>query len=45
MSNIIQIKRGNGIPPDGSLAPYELGIDTSDYQLYIGGTVNGAARG
>ena len=36
MSNIIQIKRGTG-RPDGKLAPYELGINTSDWQLYIGG--------
>ena len=36
MSNIIQIKRGKG-EPKGKLAPYELGIDISDWQLYVGG--------
>lgn len=36
MSNVVQIKRGNG-KPDGKLAPYELGFDTSTQQLYIGG--------
>lgn len=36
MSNTIQIKRGEG-RPDGKLAPYELGFDTSTQQLYIGG--------
>lgn len=36
MSNIIQIKRGEG-KPDGKLAPYELGIDTKNYELFVGG--------
>lgn len=36
MSNVIQIKRGSG-KPDGKLAPYELGFDTKDNTLYIGG--------
>lgn len=35
--NVIQIKRGPGTPPVGTLAPYELGFDTSGNQLYIGG--------
>lgn len=37
MSNTIQIKRGSGSPPTGSLAPYELGIDSVSGYLYIGG--------
>ena len=41
MSNTIQIKRGAGVPPDGSLAPYELGYDTSNNKLYIGGFIEG----
>lgn len=36
MSNVVQIKRGSG-KPDGKLAPYELGFDTKDNTLYIGG--------
>lgn len=52
MSNIIQIKRGIG-KPDGKLAPYELGIDTEEYELFVGGLLvdedgiqkYGAARG
>ena len=36
MSNIIQVKRGNGAPPDNSLAPYELGYDTQGKKLFIG---------
>lgn len=36
MSNVIQIKRGSG-KPDSKLAPYELGIDIDDRQLYFGG--------
>lgn len=36
MSNIIQIKRGKGVPPKGSLMPYELGYDTEGDSLYIG---------
>ena len=48
MSNAIQIKRGSG-KPDGKLAPYELGIDVSDGQLYYGGSINnneyGGAQG
>ena len=40
MSNIIQIKRGNG-KPDGKLAPYELGIQIDDSnKLFVGGTIN-----
>lgn len=35
MSNVIQIKRGNGAPGD-NLAPYELGYDTSGEYLYVG---------
>ena len=39
MSNIIQIKRGNG-KPDGKLAPYELGVQINDSnKLFIGGTI------
>ena len=37
MSNIIQIKRGKGTPPNGSLAPYELGINTDNNELFVGG--------
>lgn len=37
-SNIIQIKRGTG-KPDKKLAPYELGIDIKDGQLYYGGSL------
>jgi hypothetical protein len=40
MSNIIQIKRGSGVPATGVLAGYELGWDTLNNSLYIG--VNGA---
>ena len=36
MSNTIQIKRGSG-KPDNKLAPYELGIDVDEGQLYYGG--------
>lgn len=36
MSNIIQIKRGTG-EPNGKLAPYELGINTENYELFVGG--------
>ena len=36
MSNILQVKRGEGIP-HGKLAPYELGYSTSEQQLFIGG--------
>lgn len=36
MSNIWQVKRGEGIP-HGKLAPYELGYSTSEHQLFIGG--------
>lgn len=36
MSNTIQIKRGSGMPPDNTLAPYELGYDTHGRQLFIG---------
>lgn len=39
MSNIVQIKRGSG-KPDGKLAPYELGIDIVDGQVYYGGQLN-----
>lgn len=38
MSNTIQIKRGAG-KPDEKLAPYELGIDIVDGQLYYGGSL------
>lgn len=44
MSNIIQIKRGSGVP-NGELAPYELGIDISDNQLYFGGLFSGDKYG
>lgn len=40
MSNIIQIKRGHGVPPDGTLAPYELGYDVDNQMLYIGSINN-----
>ena len=40
MTNVIQIKRGSGVP-NGKLAPYELGINTSDFQLYVGGPKSG----
>lgn len=36
MSNSIQIKRGPG-RPDNKLLPYELGFDTTEGFLYIGG--------
>lgn len=39
MSNTIQIKRGNGAPPDSTLAPYELGYDATEGFLYIGGAL------
>lgn len=44
MSNVIQIKRGSGVP-NGVLAPYELGIDISDSQLYFGGLFSGDTYG
>lgn len=37
MGNVIQIKRGEGPPPNGVLAPYELCYDTLNGALYIGG--------
>ena len=36
MSNIVQIKHGEGIP-NGKLAPYELGYSDTEEKLYIGG--------
>lgn len=39
MSNTIQMKRGSG-KPDNKLAPYELGIDIDDGQLYFGGPID-----
>lgn len=39
MSNTIQIKRGKR-KPDYLLAPYELGIDINDGQLYYGGPIS-----
>lgn len=52
MSNTVQIKRGigqeqggKGAPPDGSLAPYELGINIIDGQLYFGGPIEGDKYG
>lgn len=39
MSNIFQIKRGHGTP-NKMLAPYELGINIDDSQLYFGGPIN-----
>lgn len=44
MSNVIQIKRGSGTP-DNKLAPYELGIDTDDGQLYYGGLISNSEYG
>lgn len=40
MSNIFQIKRGNGAPSDGVLKVGELGIDLSTDTLYVGKIVN-----
>lgn len=40
MSNIIQVKRGHGVPPNGTLAPYELGYDVDNQMLYIGSINN-----
>lgn len=42
VSNIIQIKRGNGAPGNNKLMPYELGYDKTNRQLYIG-TEDGTA--
>lgn len=39
MSNVIQIKHGNGVP-DGKLAPYELGYSDDKKELYIGGQLD-----
>lgn len=36
MSNVIQIKHGASAPADGVLAPYELGYDSANNELYIG---------
>jgi hypothetical protein len=36
MSNIIQIKRGSGVPATGVLSGYELGWDYTNNSLYIG---------
>ena len=36
MSNIIKIKRGEGIPANGVLKAGELGFDTTNKDLYIG---------
>lgn len=44
MSNIFQIKRGHGTP-NKMLAPYELGINIDDNQLYFGGPINGNEYG
>ena len=38
MSNIIQIKRGSGVPASGVLTGYELGWDYTNNSLYIGVT-------
>ena len=40
MANRIKIRRGSGIPANGSLQPYELGWDTTGRQLFIGGDSN-----
>lgn len=44
MSNSIQIKRGAG-RPNNKLLPFELGFDTSEGFLYIGGLLEGGSLG
>lgn len=39
MSNVIQIKHGNGVP-NQKLQPYELGYSDTEEKLYIGGPKN-----
>lgn len=44
MANTFQIKRGTGIPPDGTLADGELGYNKTNGSLYIGVSSNDGTK-